>query len=324
MMKRRTFVTAMAATGLHGLSTQARADGLPDRPITLVVPYAAGGNGDYTARAFGESFSRVIGRTVIVDNRAGGGGAIGAMYVAGAKPDGCTLIAAAKGVFSITPNLVKVSYAMDSFKPVGFISQTPMVMVVKKNSALKSLEDVLEAAKQRPGKVTAGIGAIGSDNHVALLQLELATQRSFNAVAYRGSGPMLQDLLGGQIEVGIDQLTTSRPFFESGDLVPLAVLGETAERSMPDVPTIARVGAKPFDSTTYIGVLAPRGTPDATVALLRGGLKKALQDPQLNERFAKAGGGVYAGEEGEFESRVRRESDFIRKMIDEGKVQRES
>jgi tripartite-type tricarboxylate transporter receptor subunit TctC len=323
MIQRRTFIASAAALGLPGLATGARAGGFPDHRITFVVPYAAGGNGDLTARSFAESFSKVLGQPVVVENRAGGGGAIGANYVAGTKPDGYTLIVAAKGVFSITPNIVKVPYTMANFKPVGFISETPMVLVVRKDSKLKTLEQLLQRAKSEPGRVTAGIGAMGSDNHVALLQLELAVDRSFNPVAYKGAAPMLQDLLAGQIDIGVDQLTTSKPFLQSGDTRALAVLGTTTEPSLPSVPTIAAVGAKPFDSTTYIGLLAPRGTPDATVAILESALKKALEDPHLRAGFQKLGGDVYSAKDGEFESRVRLESDFIQKMIREGKVQKE-
>lgn len=322
-IQRRTFVTAIAAAGLQGLAGPTFAQAFPSRPITLVVPYAAGGNGDLTARLFAESFSKVLGQSVVVENRAGGGGAIGAAYVAGAKSDGYTLFVAAKGVFAITPNLVKVSYSIDNFKPIGFISRTPMVLVVKKGSKFKSLEDFIEAARKEPGRLAVGMGAMGSDNHVALMQLELATRTSFNSVAYKGAAPMLQDILANQLDVGVDQLTTSKPFLESGDVVALAVLGTSQEASMPSVPTIARIGAQPFDSTTYIGLLAPSATPEATVAILEAGLRKALEDPRLNAGFAKSGGSIYAGQPGEFESRVRRESEFIQKMIQDGKVQRE-
>ncbi|RZL93408.1 MAG: tripartite tricarboxylate transporter substrate binding protein [Variovorax sp.] len=322
-MQRRTFAAAMAAAGLQGLAGLAHAQAFPARPVTLVVPYAAGGNGDLTARLFAESFSKVLAQSVVVENRAGGGGAIGATYVAGSRPDGYTLFVAAKGVFAITPNLVKVSYSMDNFKPVGFISRTPMVLVVKKGSKFKSLENVIEAARKEPGRLAVGMGAMGSDNHVALMQLELAAKCSFNSVAYKGAAPMLQDILASQLDVGVDQLTTSKPFLESGDLIALAVLGTSQEPSLPSVPTIARIGAEPFDSTTYIGLLAPRATPEATVAILGSGLRKALEDPRLNAGFSKSGGSIYAGEPGEFESRVQRESDFIRKMIQDGKIQRE-
>jgi tripartite-type tricarboxylate transporter receptor subunit TctC len=321
-MKRRTLLQATAALSPAYLLQRAAAQqGFPNKPITLVVPYAAGGNGDFTARSFGEAFSRVLGQPVIVENRAGGGGAIGANYVASAKPDGYTLICAAKGVFAITPNVVKVSYGMENFKPIGFVSRTPMVLVVKKNSKLRTLEDFLAEARTR--KLAVGIGAMGSDNHVAMLQLELATRNSFNPVAYRGAAPMLQDILGGQLEVGIDQLTTSKPFIESGDLTALAVLGTNTDTALPSVPTIAKIGAEPFDSTTYIGVLAPSGTPAPVLAILEAALKKAVDDPKLNAGFAKAGGSTYTADASEFETRVRRESDFIKKMIAEGKVQKE-
>jgi len=321
-MDRRTFLMAAAAAGLQGVAGTARAADFPGRPISLIVPYAAGGNGDFTARTFGDAFAQVIGQPVVVENRAGAGGAIGAGYVARAKPDGYTLIAAAKGVFSITPNLVDVSYGMDDFRAVGFISQAPMVLVVKNDSKYRTLEDFIQDARSAPGRVSLGIGAMGSDNHVAMLHLELAANCSFNPLAYKGAGPMMLDLMGGHIDAGIDQLTTSKPLFEAKSTRPLAVLGLTRHALLPSVPTIESIGCQPFDSTTYIGLLAPRGTPDAVLAALNEARSRALQSPKVQQAFLEAGGAVYDEKPDQLEKLVREESDFIKAMLKEGKVEK--
>ncbi|CAN5353042.1 tripartite tricarboxylate transporter substrate binding protein [soil metagenome] len=320
--KRRSLLavsTLLLATAFGPASAQS----YPNRPVVLVVPYAAGGNGDFTARLFAEAFGKVIGQPVIVENRAGGGGAIGASFVTNAKPDGYTLLVAAKGVFSVTPNIVKTSYTIGDFTPISFISRTPLVLVTRKSSKFASLEALSAAAAAEPGKVPFGISATGSDNHVATLRLEQAIGRSFVPIAYKGSGPMLQDLLGGQIEVGIDQLTTSKPYIESGDFKVLAVLGDSSEPLLAAAPTLEKLGVKPFAGETALGVLGPRGLPTAIVQALEVATRKALEDPKLIASLQKSGAATYTGKRGEYESDVKAESDFVQQMVAAGKIQRD-
>jgi tripartite-type tricarboxylate transporter receptor subunit TctC len=319
-MDRRTLLRAAGAALAANATAGAFAQTFPSRPVTLLVPYAAGGNADLTARLFAEALTKALGQSCVVDNKGGGGGSIGAMAVLGSRADGHTLLFSAPSVFSVTPHLVKVAYTPASIKPICFVSKTPLVLVVKKNSKYKTLADLVAAAKASP--VPMGYSGLGTPNHLAMLNLEAVGQVRFNGIPYKGSGPMLQDMLGGQIEVAADQITTSRPFIESGDLVPIAVFGQKLP-IFPNVPSVSTLGAEPFDVTTYLGISAPRETPDTVVASLQKAAFAALEDPRFVAGMNKLGSTVHAGTSQEFERLMRTEDEFMRRMVATGRVKPE-
>lgn len=309
--------TALAACALPSLG---RAKAF-SHPISLIVPYAAGGNGDVTARLFAEALGRVLGQSVVVENRAGGGGAIGANYVIGAKPDGMTLIFSAPGVFSVTPQLIKVNYTIANIQPVCLVSKVPLVLVAKKGK-YKNLQDLIGAAKARSQEVSMGYGGLGTPNHLAMLDLEEVAGVKFNGVPYRGSAPMLQDLLAGQIDAGTDQITTSQPLIESGALAAIAVFGEPLD-ALPNVPSISTLGKEPFDVTTYLGAAAPVGTPQAVLAELQKACKAATEDAKFIAGMKKIGSTVYWGSGQDYERSMRAENDFVKKMVAAGRIKGE-
>jgi len=321
-MHRRTLLRAAGAGLAACASGVTFAQTYPTRPITLLVPYAAGGNADLTARLFADALSKTIGQSVVVDNRAGGGGAIGANHVIGSRPDGYTLLFSAPSVFSVTPHLVKVNYGTNSIRPVALVSKTPLVLVVKKSSKYKSLADLVQAAKASPGAVAMGYSGLGTPNHLAMLNLESVAQVRFNGIAYKGSGPMLQDMLAGQIEVAADQISTSKPYIESGDLIPIAVFGSRLP-SLPEVPSVSTLGQEPFDVTTYLGMAAPSATPDAIVADLQKATAKALDDERFKSGMAKLGVFVQNGTGQDYDRLMRNENDFMAKMVASGRVKPE-
>lgn len=317
-MQRRDILRAGGALATLPLIQRAGAQSFPSRTVTLLVPYAAGGNADITARLFAEALTKTLGQPVIVDNRGGGGGAIGAMQVINAKPDGHTVLFSAPGVFSVTPHLVKVGYNLNSIRPVCLVSKTPLVLVVKKGK-YKSLQELVAAAKANPGGVPMGYSGLGTPNHLALLNLEAVGQVRFTPIAYKGSGPMLQDMLAGQIEVGADQVSTSKPYIDSGDLVPLAVFGPPLAL-LPGVPTVSSLGPEPFDVTTYLGVAAPKETPDAVVAALQKAARAAMEDPKLIAGIAKLNSALQFGDAAEYDRAMRNENDFVQKMVASGRI----
>lgn len=319
-MDRRTLLRAAGAALAANAAGNAFAQAFPSRPVTLLVPYAAGGNADLTARLFAEALTKSLGQSCVVDNKGGGGGSIGAMAVLGSRADGHTLLFSAPSVFSVTPHLVKVSYTPASIKPISFVSKTPLVLVVKKNSKYKTLADLVAAAKASP--VAMGYSGLGTPNHLAMLNLEAVGQVRFNGIPYKGSGPMLQDMLGGQIEVAADQITTSRPFIESGDLVPIAVFGQKLPM-FPNVPSVSTLGPEPFDVTTYLGISAPRETPDTVVATLQKATVAALEDARFVAGMAKLGSTVHPGNGQEFERLMKNEDEFMRQMVASGRVKPE-
>lgn len=320
-MQRRTLLRAVGAS-IAMPSAASFAQSFPSRPITLLVPYAAGGNADLTARLFADALSRTIGQSVVVDNKGGGGGAIGAMHVIGSRPDGHTLLFCAPSVFSVTPHLVKVSYGPDNVRPVGIVSKTPLVLVVRKGSKYKSLADLVKAAKSSPELVQMGYSGLGTPNHLAMLNLEAVAGVRFTGVPYKGSGPMLQDMLAGQIEVAPDQISTSKPYIESGDLVPIAVFGAPLP-NMPNVPSVSTLGTEPFDVTTYLGISAPAGTPDAAITAVQRAAALATEDPRFVAGMNKLGTSVHWAPGREFEGLMRKEGEFMQKMVASGRVKPE-
>lgn len=318
-MQRRELLRAAGALAATPFASAARAQAFPSRPVTLLVPYAAGGNADLTARLFADALSKTIGQSVVVDNKGGGGGSIGAMHVIGSKPDGHTLLFSAPSVFSVTPHLVKVGYSTANIKPVGLVSKTPLVLVVRKGSKHKSLAELVQAAKAAQGTLAMGYSGLGTPNHLALLNLESVGGVRFNPVAYKGSGPMLQDMLVGTIEVGADQISTSKPYIDSGDLIPLAVFGEPLPM-LPGVPSVSTLGPEPFDVTTYLGMAAPLGTPDAVLAAIQKAGSEAVKDARFAGGITKLGSAVHWAAGQDYARLMNNEDAFMRKMVAEGRV----
>jgi len=322
-MLRRTFLQASAAA-LAGVAVRPSfAQTYPVHPITLWVPYAVGGNGDLTARLFADALGKVLGQSVIVGNKPGGGGAIGAIHVIGSAPDGYNLLFSAPSVFSVTPHLVKVAYSTADIQPVCLVSKTPLVLVVKKDSRFKSLADVVQTAKAHPGTVPMGYSGLGTPNHLAMLDLEAVAQVRFNGIAYKGSSPMLQDMLAGQIEVAADQISTSKPYIDAGTLVPLAVFG-ALQPALPGVPSVSSLGAEPFDVTTYLGVSGPRKMPENVMSVLQQAGQAAIKDPRFIEGMNSMASFVQWGSSQDYASAMHHEDEFMRSMVASGRIKQES
>lgn len=319
-MQRRTFLKAAAAgAALTAAGTPVLAAGYPERAVTIWVPYAVGGNADLTARLFADALSRPMGQTVIVGNKAGGGGAIGAMHVIDSRPDGYNLLFSAPSVFSVTPHLTKVSYGMGGIRPVAIVSKTPLVLVVRKGSKHASLQAVVDAAKASPGGVAMGYSGLGTPNHLAMLNLESVGKVNFNGIAYKGSGPMLQDMLAGHIELAADQISTSKPYIASGDLVPIAVFGAPVD-SLPGVPSVSTLGPEPFDVTTYLGISAPSSTPDDVVQRIQEAIRVALDDDRFKQGMEKLGTQVHWGTADQFATIMQKEDEFMKTMLASGRI----
>jgi tripartite-type tricarboxylate transporter receptor subunit TctC len=271
---------AVAAAGSL-VGTSAWAQGFPSKPLTLVVPFAPGGNTDIVARTVAVALGKVLGQSVVVDNRAGAGGSIGAMQVARAAPDGYTLLLCGAGVVVTVPEMVKTSYSRSSFAPLGLVNKSSMVLLARKNETrFRNFKEFAAYARSGDGKLTAAHSGPGTPNHLALLQLENLLKTEFTIVSYKGSGPALVDLIGGQVDVHFDQVTSSLQHIKGGSLQALAVLGPAQDPSLPGVQTVAELGFGEIDGTTYVGVLAPSGTPKDVHDKLAAALAQAVKDPQ--------------------------------------------
>ena len=271
---------AAAAAG-SVLAAPAWAQGFPSKPLTLVVPFAPGGNTDIVARTVAVALGKVLGQSVVIDNRAGAGGSIGAMQVARAAPDGYTLLLCGAGVVVTVPEMVKTSYNRSSFAPLGLVNKSSMVLLARKNETrFRNFKEFAAYARSGEGKLTAAHSGPGTPNHLALLQLENLLKTKFTIVSYKGSGPALVDLIGGQVDVHFDQVTSSLQHIKGGSLQALAVLGPAQDPSLPGVQTVAELGFGEIDGTTYVGVLAPSGTPRDVHDKLAAALAQAVKDPQ--------------------------------------------
>lgn len=262
----------------------------PTKPITMVVPYEAGGNLDLMARLVAPDMSKSLGQTIVIENRSGAGGMIGHGYVAQMPPDGYTLVVTANGSYAVTPRLVsKPSFKPSDFASVGSIAVSPLILEVPESSKFKTIGDFLTYAQAHPQGISIGHSGNGTSNQVAILELENATGVQLNVIPYKGSAPALSDLLGHHIDAMVDQLSSSLPLIRAGKLRPLAVTVPKRIKELPNIPSLAEHGIKGFDVSTTTGILVPAKTPTAVIDKLNHALNVALADPQVQARLKQLG-----------------------------------
>lgn len=319
MPTRRTAV-AMIFLSLFAAQAAMAKDDFPSRAVTMIVPFAAGGNLDVSARIVGADMSRVLGQPVIIENRAGAGGMIGHQFGARAAADGYTITATANGSFAYTPKLQQggTPFQPSDFTSIGMMAVTPLVLEVKADSRFTNLSDVLQFAKNNPDKLTIGHAGNGTTNHIAILELQQAAGVRFNIVAYKGSGQSLTDLLGGQIDAVVDQLPSSLPHIRAGKLRPLATTTKDRAADLPDVPTVAESGYPGFEMSTASGLLAPAGTPAPVVQKLNEALNQALSTPQVKQRLHELGAGVQPRSSAEFNDFLLNEEAKATSLVERG------
>jgi tripartite-type tricarboxylate transporter receptor subunit TctC len=297
----------------------------PNKTITLVVPFAPGGNIDVIARSIAPSLAKATGQSVVVENKAGAGGAIGSTYVARSEPDGHTLLVATTNTISVLPYMLKnPPYKLESFEPVGLAAVSPLVLVVRKDDKrFPDAKSVLQAAKNAPGKVSVGHAGQGTSNHIAILRMEDATKANFNIIPYKGSAPALTDLMGGQIDFVVDQITSSKPFVDSGSLRILAVLSKVRDPGLPDSPTLREAMGVDLDASTTAGILAPLGTPPNVVKSLNTSLRKAIDDSGVRGRLSVLGSSDRSSTTQEWAAMLNQESNNSQALIQAGKIKAE-
>lgn len=283
------FVVTSAASMLGAVPAQAQGT-WPDKPLKLVVPYPAGGNADNTARLLATQLGQRLGQQVVVDNRPGGSGTIGAAAVAKAPADGYTLLLDATA-FTVNPSLFpKLSFdAAKDFAPISLVLQVPLLMVVPTASPFQSVADVTKAAKARPGHLTYASAGNGGAQHLAGELFKQGQKVAITHIPYRGGAPALTDLIGGQVDVMFSATTASGPFVKSSKLRALAISAPRRVEGWEAVPTVAESGVPGFQVSEWNGLFAPAGTPRPVLERLEAETRAIVASPEMKKRFAELG-----------------------------------
>lgn len=274
----------------------------PDKPLTMVVGFAPGGSADILARLVSEPLGKALGQPVVIDNRPGAGGTIATSYVANAPKDGYTLLFVTSGFPGSTALYPKLNYdTIKSFAPVAKVGASPVVVVVPQNSPLKDFKSLLEAARRAPGKLNYAAGGGGATTtSLAAEFLKRDAKIDMQMIPYKGSGPALAALLGGEVDLGFDIPSSALPYIQSGKLRALAVTTAGRSSVLPEVPTVAELALPGFEVTGWFGILAPAGTPPAVVERLNKEVDAALAQPALQQRLKGLGVETAGGSPADF------------------------
>jgi tripartite-type tricarboxylate transporter receptor subunit TctC len=283
----RALLLAAGCVCVAGASAQP----YPNRPIRFVVPFPPGGNLDFLARAIQPRFSEFLGATLIIDNRAGAAGIVGAEYAARQPPDGYTIFLGNTGTMGLYPVVYpKLPYnALKDFAAVGQIASSTQVMAVHPSVPARSLREFIAFAKRNPGKLTVAVAGLGSTAHFSSEMLKGRAGIDLLLVPYKGSGPAVTDVIGGQVDLIIDATSVAMPYIKANRLRAIAVTKNVRIAALPDVPTFEEQGLKGFDANGWQGLLVPTGTPPAAIARLSEALIKTLNQKEVRDRFTDQG-----------------------------------
>lgn len=274
-----------------GLASGAMAvEAFPSKPVTLVVPFSAGGPTDVVARALAQAMSRDLGQSVIVENRLGAGGTVAAAYVARAQPDGYTILIHHNGMATAPALYKKLSYSpLKDFEYIGQVADVPMTLLGRKDLPAATTQDLMKYVAQNKDKVSLANAGLGAVSQLCGLLFEEAVHVKLNAIPYQGTGPALTALLGGQVDLLCDQTTSTLPHINANRLRFYGVTTPKRIKALPNAPTLQEGGLKGFEMKVWHGVYAPKGTPPAVSARLTKALQKGLQDPMVAKRLDDLG-----------------------------------
>jgi tripartite-type tricarboxylate transporter receptor subunit TctC len=290
-MPTRACAALAAGLMLAGVVAPALAQDYPSRPITLVVPYAAGGGNDVMARIVAEKMSRTLGQQIVVENRPGAGGSVATRQVAKAAPDGYTLVIGGTGTLAVNPTLyANIGYdPRKDFAPVGLIGTSALIVLVHPGLAAHSVQELIALAKQDPGKLNYASAGVGSGIHLGTVLFETMAGIKLTHVPYRGTGPALTDLIGGHVAIYFSSLPSAIGITRDHKVRALAVTGAKRSEVFPDVPTVAEAALPGYEAVLHYGIVAPAGTPRPIVDKLNAALREALAAPDTKDRMAKDG-----------------------------------
>ena len=306
----------LATLALASVAGTAHAQAWPSKPVSLVVPFPAGGTTDVLARALAERLSPAIGQPVIVENKPGAGATIGADYVAKAKADGHTLLIGAVHHTIASSVYKKLPYDFQKgFEPVTVIAMVPNVLVVNARTPAKNVNELVALIKAKPAEASYGSNGNGTAQHLIGTQFQQQTGTRLQHIPYKGSGPLATDLLGGQILMSFDTITPVLPHIKAGKLRPLAVTTDTRSAALPDVPTLAEAGLAGFNIGTWFGVLAPAATPRDVVARLNAEMVKIIKSPEFVKRMDDIGAQPVGNKADEMARQIKEETEKFAALV---------
>jgi tripartite-type tricarboxylate transporter receptor subunit TctC len=298
MMSKRVFLMALAASTCGFSAVPVSAQDYPARPITIVVPFPAGGPTDAAARIVSDRMRSALGGSVVIENVAGAGGSLGIGRVAHADPDGYTI---ALGIWStqvVNPAIYSLQYdVVRDFEPIGLLASTPLMIAAKTAVPANDLKELIAWLKANPGKTTEGTAGVGSPEHVAGALFQQLTGTQFQFVHYRGTAPAVQDLIAGQIDFSITAPVLVVPQAHSGGLKAYAVAAESRLPSAPAIPTTLEAGLPGFQLSVWLGFFAPKGTPKPIIEKLNAATVAALAEPEVRARYAELGFNLFPREQ---------------------------
>ncbi|MDO5291070.1 MAG: tripartite tricarboxylate transporter substrate binding protein BugE [Pseudomonadota bacterium] len=321
-MQRRHLIALAAGTLALSAGSAAFAQAYPSKPIRLIVPFAAGGTTDIIARVIADPLGKALGQSVVVDNKGGAGGVIGATEAARAAADGYTISMATVSTTAANPAINKsISYnPVTDFVPIINIAATPNVIVAHPSFPGKTYKDFLALLKKEPGKYSYASSGAGGIGHMQTELFKTLAGVSILHIPYRGAGPALNDTVAGQVPLMFDNLPSALPFIQQKRLVPLVVAAPQRVAALPDVPTFKEVGLEPVNRMAYYGLLAPKGTPKEVVDKLNAAVKQVLADPAVKKRIEETGSLIVANTPDEFAKQIKDEFEVYKDVVAKQKL----
>lgn len=317
MTTRRTILTGAALAATLGFQGLALAQAFPSKPITLQVPFAPGGTTDIVARVMSEPLGKALGQNVVVLNRAGGGGVVGAQELARVAPDGHYIGMATVSTTAANPAInPKIPYdTLTDFTPIINIAATPNVIAVHPSFPAKDYKGFLEEVKKNPGKYSYASSGTGGIGHLQTELFKSLTGTFITHIPYRGAGPALNDTVGGQVPIIFDNLPSALPHILSGRLIAIVVAAPQRVAALPNVPTFKEVGLEPVNRMAYYGLIGPKGMPADVVSKIHGAAVEALKDPAVRKRIEDTGSLVVGNSPSEFSAQIKAEFEVYKQVV---------
>ena len=321
-MQRRTLVTALAIAACLGSAGAARAQAYPVKPVRLIVPFAPGGTTDIVARVLSEKINGPFGQTMIVENKAGGGGSVGATEIVRSAPDGYTLGMATVSTTAANPAInPKLAYnPISDFTPITNVAATPNVIAVHPSFPAKDFKNFLLLLKSNPGKYSFASSGTGGIGHLQMELFKSLTNTFVTHIPYRGAGPALNDTVAGQVPIIFDNLPSALPFIKDGRLVAIVVAAPQRLAVLPNVPTFKEVGYEPVNRMAYYGLHGPKGLPKEVVDKVYGAVKKTLEDASVRKRIEDTGSLIVANTPDQFAAQIKAEYEVYKQVVEKQKL----